>query len=70
MRSGGADTITIGDLTGTDTNQVGIDLRHPVASATARSDTVIVNGTGKCRPCDRRSERPDRIGERALGPGV
>ena len=33
---GGADTITIGDLTGTNTTVVGVDLACPAAAATAR----------------------------------
>jgi Ca2+-binding RTX toxin-like protein len=44
---GGADTIDIGDLTGTDTTQVNIDLAFPAGSSTGdgQTDTVIVNGT-------------------------
>jgi Ca2+-binding RTX toxin-like protein len=44
---GGADTITIGDLTGTDTSQINIDLGFPAGSGVGdgQPDTVIVNGT-------------------------
>mgnify|MGYP003694445723 CR=1 FL=1 len=45
---GGADTITVNDLTGTDVNQVAIDLSATAGQrhrATARPDTVIANGT-------------------------
>lgn len=44
---GGADTITVDDLTGTATTAVGIDLAAPPGSKVgdAQADTVIVNGT-------------------------
>src|SRR5882724_11078699 len=42
---GGADTITVGDLTGTDTTQVSIDLGSNGAGDGA-ADSVIVNATG------------------------
>ena len=43
---GGADTITVDDLTGTDVKQVNLDLGgSPAAAATARPTRVIVNGT-------------------------
>ena len=45
---GGADTITVNDLTGTDVNQVAIDLSAaPAGSGTGdgAADTVITNGT-------------------------
>jgi Ca2+-binding RTX toxin-like protein len=44
---GGADTINVGDLTGTDVTQVNIDLASPAGSNTGdgQVDTVIVNGT-------------------------
>jgi Ca2+-binding RTX toxin-like protein len=44
---GGADTIKIGDLTGTDVTQVNVDLSSPAGSGTGdgQADTVIVNGT-------------------------
>ena len=44
---GGADTITVEDLSGTDTNQVAIDLSSPAGSGTGdgAADTVITNGT-------------------------
>jgi Ca2+-binding RTX toxin-like protein len=45
---GGADTITVNDLTGTDMNQVAIDLGSPPGSGTGdgQSDTVVINATG------------------------
>ncbi len=44
---GGADTITVNDLTGTDVSQVAIDLAAPAGSGTGdgAADTVITNGT-------------------------
>jgi Ca2+-binding RTX toxin-like protein len=44
---GGADTITIHDLTGTDVTQVNLDLANPEGSGTGdgAADTVIVEGT-------------------------
>ncbi len=44
---GGADNITINDLTGTDVNQVAIDLASPVGSGVGdlAADSVTVNGT-------------------------
>ena len=44
---GGADTVTVNDLTGTDVTQVAIDLSNPTGSGTGdnAADTVIVNGT-------------------------
>jgi Ca2+-binding RTX toxin-like protein len=44
---GGADTITINDLTGTSLKQLNIDLASPPGSGTGdgQPDTVIVNGT-------------------------
>ena len=44
---GGADTITVNDLTGTDVTQVAIDLAAPAGSGQGdgQPDTVIVNGT-------------------------
>ena len=45
--AGGTDTITVDDLTGTDTKQVAIDLSSPLGSGhgDGQPDTVIVNGT-------------------------
>ena len=45
---GGADTITVNDLTGTGMNQVAIDLGSPPGSGTGdgQSDTVVINATG------------------------
>src|SRR5262249_40977380 len=44
---GGADTITVHDLTGTDVTQVNIDLANPEGSGTGdgSADTIIVEGT-------------------------
>ena len=44
---GGADTITVNDLTGTDVSQLNLDLASPAGSGTGdgQADTVIVNGT-------------------------
>jgi Ca2+-binding RTX toxin-like protein len=44
---GGADTVTVNDLTGTGVTQVNIDLANPAGSGTGdgAADTVIVNGT-------------------------
>ena len=44
---GGADNITVNDLTGTDVTQVAIDLAAPPGSGTGdgQADTVTVNGT-------------------------
>jgi Ca2+-binding RTX toxin-like protein len=44
---GGADTITVDDMTGTDVKQVAIDLSSPAGSGTGdgQADTVIINGT-------------------------
>jgi Ca2+-binding RTX toxin-like protein len=45
--SGGADTLTINDLTGTDVTNVAVDLSAPPGSGTAdgAADTVVINGT-------------------------
>ena len=42
---GGADTITVNDLSGTDVQQVAIDLEASGGGGDAAADTVIVNGT-------------------------
>jgi Ca2+-binding RTX toxin-like protein len=44
---GGADTITVNDLTGTDVTQLNLDLASPPGSAVGdgQADAVIVNGT-------------------------
>ena len=44
---GGADTITVNDLTGTDVSQINVDLASPPGSGTGdgQADAVIVNGT-------------------------
>jgi Ca2+-binding RTX toxin-like protein len=42
---GGADNITVGDLSGTDLTSAGLDLRGPAGGGDAAADTVTVNGT-------------------------
>ena len=42
---GGADTITVGDLSGTDVTRIDIDLRGPVGGGDGAADTVTVNAT-------------------------
>jgi Ca2+-binding RTX toxin-like protein len=45
---GGADTVTVNDLTGTDLTQLNVDLASPPGSGVGdgRADAVIINGTG------------------------
>ena len=42
---GGADTVTVNDLTGTDVTRVNVDLGVAGGAATGRPTRVIVNGT-------------------------
>ncbi|WP_119419144.1 beta strand repeat-containing protein [Desertibaculum subflavum] len=42
---GGADNIVIGDLSGTDVTQIGIDLRGPNGGGDGAADTITANGT-------------------------
>jgi Ca2+-binding RTX toxin-like protein len=42
---GGADNVTIGDLTGTDVARIDVDLRGPNGGTDGAIDTVTVNGT-------------------------
>jgi Ca2+-binding RTX toxin-like protein len=42
---GGADDVVIGDLSGTDMTQIGLDLRGPNGGGDGAADTVTVNGT-------------------------
>jgi Ca2+-binding RTX toxin-like protein len=42
---GGADNITVGDLSGTDVTKIDIDLRGPNGGGDGAADTVTVNGT-------------------------
>ncbi|MGD9616867.1 MAG: beta strand repeat-containing protein [Alphaproteobacteria bacterium] len=42
---GGADNITVGDLSGTDVKEIGIDLRGPNGGGDGATDTVTVNAT-------------------------
>ena len=48
---GGADAVTIGDLTGTAFTVANIDLSSAAGTGDAKADTVVVNGT----------DRPDRV---------
>lgn len=48
---GGADAVTIGDLSGTDLTVADIDLSSTAGTGDAKADTVVVNGT----------DRPDRV---------
>ena len=60
---GGADTITVNDLRGTDVTQVNVDLAGTIGgtAATAQADTVIVNGTSGGRYHRRRRARDVRF---------
>ena len=49
---GGADTITVGDLTGTDVANVRLDLAGDTGSGDGQNDSVIVNGTKASTPID------------------
>jgi Ca2+-binding RTX toxin-like protein len=42
---GGADNIVVGDLSGTDMTQTGLDLRGPAGGGDGAADTITVNGT-------------------------
>jgi Ca2+-binding RTX toxin-like protein len=42
---GGADNIVVGDLSGTDVTNIGLDLRGPDGGGDGAADTVTVNGT-------------------------
>jgi Ca2+-binding RTX toxin-like protein len=42
---GGADNVVVGDLSGTDVTQVGLDLRGPNGGGDGAADTVTVNAT-------------------------
>jgi Ca2+-binding RTX toxin-like protein len=42
---GGADNITVGDLTGTDLKQIDVDLTGPNGGGDGAADTITVNGT-------------------------
>jgi Ca2+-binding RTX toxin-like protein len=42
---GGADNVSIGDLSGTDMTKIGLDLRGPNGGGDGAADTVTVNGT-------------------------
>jgi Ca2+-binding RTX toxin-like protein len=41
----GADNVVVGDLSGTDLTDIGVDLRGPNGGGDGAADTVIVNGT-------------------------
>jgi hypothetical protein len=57
---GGADTVTINDMTGTDVSRADVDLSAPAGGADGAADTVTVNGT----------EQADNIHVNAAGTGV
>ena len=42
---GGADNIVVGDLSGTDLTQAGLDLRGPIGGGDGAADSITVNGT-------------------------
>ena len=42
---GGADNVVVGDLSGTDVTNIGLDLRGPNGGGDGAADTVTVNGT-------------------------
>jgi Ca2+-binding RTX toxin-like protein len=42
---GGADTVVVGDLSGTDMTEAGLDLSGPTGGGDGAADTVTVNGT-------------------------
>jgi Ca2+-binding RTX toxin-like protein len=42
---GGADNVVVGDLSGTDMTQAGLDLRGPNGGGDGAADTITVNGT-------------------------
>jgi Ca2+-binding RTX toxin-like protein len=42
---GGADNVVVGDLSGTDLTQTGLDLRGPAGGGDGAADTITVNGT-------------------------
>jgi Ca2+-binding RTX toxin-like protein len=42
---GGADNVVVGDLSGTDVTDIGLDLRGPNGGGDGAADTVTVNGT-------------------------
>jgi Ca2+-binding RTX toxin-like protein len=42
---GGADNVVVGDLTGTDLTEAGLDLRGPNGGGDGAADTITVNGT-------------------------
>ncbi len=44
---GGADTLTVNDLTGTDFRRADVDLSAPTGGGDAQADTVTINGTPK-----------------------
>ena len=57
---GGADTVTINDMTGTDFIRADVDLSGPTGVADGAADTVTVNAT----------EQADKIDVKAAGTGV
>ena len=69
---GGADTVTVNDLTGTGVKESRSTSARPAAAATAQADTVIVNGTKRLtyqrhqRSAARHRPRPGRHGDDQL----
>ena len=55
---GGADTVTIGDLSGTEVTTADIDLAGTDGAADRRGDTVLVNGTGASDEVDVAADGP------------
>ena len=49
---GGVDTMTVGDMTGTDFRQADVDLSGPTGGGDGLSDTVTVNGTNRADRID------------------
>ena len=62
---GGADTVTIGDLSGTDVTTAEVDLAATTGAADAKDDTVQVNGSEPVRPGRRDRRRRHGRGLRA-----
>lgn len=42
---GGVDNVVVGDLNGTDTIEIGLDLRGPDGGGDGQADSIVVNGT-------------------------
>ena len=66
---GGADIVTVNDLSGTDVTDVDADLAAAGGGDDAAADNVIVNGTNGDDVVARRRRAADRAGRRARRPG-